>query len=378
MHPWMGQRRGTLLQYGVERIQQLCPVLGFDARDEKRIVDIFGRMASGWGHLRVGGRPRWPSDITDDHSPFELSLAIDGDTPELRVLAEIQDGLPTMQSNWSASLAFNDELVSSFGVSLDRFQAIKDLFAPTFSSSRFCAWHAVCFRPGEEPDFKLYLNPSVRGRAAARDTVEEAMRRLGFGEAGSFLPASTVDDVTLYFSLDLASSEHARVKAYTGHHGCTAERVEGVLRAARGYVPGQITEFCKAMGGPYERYDARPVQTCLSFTAGSAAPTSGTVYFPVRSYADSDLEVRDRVLGYIQPEGAAIYRRALQAFANRPLEDGVGMQSYVSLRQGWSRRRMTVYLAPEGYAVDRIDRSGVVSGVVARGAPRRDQRVGGG
>ncbi|HYO74676.1 MAG TPA: tryptophan dimethylallyltransferase family protein, partial [Archangium sp.] len=38
--------------------------------------------------LPAGNAPRWPSDITDDGTPFEFSLAIDGEEPELRFLIE--------------------------------------------------------------------------------------------------------------------------------------------------------------------------------------------------------------------------------------------------------------------------------------------------
>lgn len=366
MHSVTGQRGGTLLHHGSERLSRMCEQLGFDDTDERLILGIFSRMASGWGQLRYGGRPRWPSDITDDHTPFELSVAIDGGSPELRLLAEIQAELPTAFSNWTAALAFNEELASRFDVSLTRFREIQDLFVPRSSSLRFGAWHAVCFRPGAPPDFKLYLNPTVGGRARARILVEEAMRRLGFGDAGLYLPSSSTDDALLYFSLDLAESEHARVKAYTGHYNSTPSHVEEALQSARGYVPGQVAGFCRAMAGGVERYDARPVQTCLAFTAGASEPTSGTVYFPVRSYADSDLEVRERVRAYIHQEGAPVYEAALRAFSNRALEEGVGMQSYVSLRQASGRRRMTVYLSPEAFGVERADRSAVVSGVMRR------------
>jgi hypothetical protein len=368
MHALADARRQTLLHHGTERLRRLCSVLGFDIHDEQRMVELFVRMGLGWGTLRCGGRPRWLSDITDDHSPFEFSIAIQGGDPELRILCEIQDDFPSVQSNWKAALSFNNELVTQFGASIDRFRSIQDLFTPTSSSARFGLWHAVCFKPGVRPDFKLYLNPALRGRSTGRAVIEEAMTRLGFGNASDYLRSSSPDDSPIYFSLDLSDSDHARVKAYTAHFNATASHVESALRSVRGYVPGQVTEFCRAMGGGDYRFDARPIQTCLAFTSDSSAPTSGTVYFPVRSYADSDLEVRERVLGYVHSEGAAIYRRALDAFANRPLEGGVGMQTYVSMRQAPGPRRLTVYLSPEVYAVDRGSRAGIVSGIV-RQAP---------
>src|SRR5262249_9683263 len=76
------------------------------------------------------------------------------------------------------------------------------------------------------------------------------------------------------------------------------------------------------------------------------------VYFPVRAYANDDSEARDRIASYLDAQGADIYNRALAGFANRPLEEGVGMQTYASLRQYAGPRRVTVYLSPEVYAVE--------------------------
>lgn len=367
-------RRVTLLQHGRDRLSRLCANLGFDVRDEQRMVEILARMGTTWGGATAARTPRWPSDICDDGSPFELSVAIDGGVPELRILAEVQAPSPNVFSNWRAAVAFTEELESTAGISLARFRAVEELFAPTLATRRFSLWHAVCFRPGEPPDFKLYLNPAASGPGLARGIVEQALSRLGFPEAAAQLPKSTTSDRIIYFSLDLAArggvSGHsapgkARVKVYTAHHDTTPAHVEAALRVAAGAVPGQVSAFCEAMGGSPGPFHRRPVQTCLSFTTGSAAPTSGTVYFPVRAYADTDLEVRNRVLAYLPPEPAAIYRRALEAHAERRLDEGVGMQTYLSLRQGPGPQRITVYLSPELYSIDRSC-AAHVSGVVTR------------
>ena len=52
---------------------------------------------------------------------------------------------------------------------------------------------------------------------------------------------------------------------------------------------------------------------------------------------------------------AGPYARALAAFARRPLEAGVGMQTYVSLRINKGTKRLTVYLAPELFTVERAE-----------------------
>lgn len=414
MHVAADNRRITLLQLGRDRLSRLCSALGFDERDEHRMNEALARMGAAWGAGTPARLPRWPSDICDDGSPFELSVALDGarsphgaeihgagqSAAELRILAEVQAPSPNIFSNWRAALAFTEDLEPTQGLSIARLRAVQELFAPTLATRRFALWHALCFRPGELPDYKVYLNPAASGQAAARATVEQALSRLGFPDAGAHLPPTTPSDRVVYFSLDLpyaapapslspSRSEGAddraterpsmvypsvkapaRVKVYTAHHEATPRKIESALASVRGYQPGRVAAFCEAMAGGTGPYHRRPVQTCLSFTAGSSVPTSGTVYFPVRSYADTDLEVKARVMAYLPRDVAAVYERALGAHATRPLEDGVGMQTYLSLREGSGPGRVTVYLSPEIYTVDR-SAARHHSGVVQRSHARK-------
>jgi hypothetical protein len=274
-----------------------------------------------------------------------------------------------MLSNWEASRAMNAELASEYGIHLGRLAEVEALFAPAEGCPRFAAWHAVCLRPGADPEFKIYLNPQASGRAGARRLTESAMRRLGLGDAVASLPPTGPDDELWYFSLDLAAREGARVKVYTAHHRATAARIERAVSTVRAYVPGQATAFCSAMAESEGPYSARPVATCLSFVVGCSTPTTGTVHFPVRTYATDDLAVRDRVVRYLNPAGARVYRRAIDAFADRRLEDGVGMQTYAALRLTHGPEHLTVYLAPEVYDIGQIAITvPTVSGVVGRGA----------
>ncbi|MFT3774325.1 MAG: tryptophan dimethylallyltransferase family protein [Minicystis sp.] len=340
-----------MVDLGSNRLRSLCRGLGFDSSDERRALSIFRKLAASWGARSALKAPPWASDITDDHSPFEFSVAVDGAEPELRFLIEVLGDTPGLQSNWEASLAMNEQLAAEYGVHLGRLAEVQDLFAPTSECHRFTLWHAVCLRPGAAPDFKIYLNPQSRGRAQARNVVETAMRRLGFGDAVAHLPEIGPDDEITYFSLDLSAKREARVKVYTAHHHATVERIDQAIQSARGHAPGKTAEFCEAMSGSLGPYDSRPVLTCLSFVQGSATPLTGTVHFPVRTYAHDDRVVRDRIVRYLNQGGAPVYARAIEAFTDRELEDGLGMQTYASLRVDPERQRVTVYLAPEVYDV---------------------------
>src|SRR5262249_54073819 len=155
------------------------------------------------------------------------------------------------------------------------------------------------------------------------------------GAASRHLPdashrAAGPPDEVRFFSLDLSADRSARVKVYTAHPEATAERIETAISSVR-REPGEAARFCRTMGGTNGPYASRPILTCLAFVAGRSTPTA-TLHFPVRCYAHDDAIVRDRVLGWIHPEGRPIYLRALDAFARRRLDAGVGMQTYVSLR----------------------------------------------
>jgi hypothetical protein len=184
------------------------------------------------------------------------------------------------------------------------------------------------------------------------------MVRLGFGAAFEQLPALGAHDELCYFSLDLARSGRSRVKLYVAHHRGSLERIERAVSTATGLVPGRAAAFCTAMAGSSGPYLARPVLTCLSFVSGSAQPSAATVHFPVRSYAASDALVKARLVERLHPESAAIYTRALDAFARRAHTERSGMQTYASLRLAGEGDRVTVYLAPEAYAspLDRLQR----------------------
>ncbi|HEX3759783.1 MAG TPA: iron-containing redox enzyme family protein, partial [Kofleriaceae bacterium] len=113
---------------------------------------------------------------------------------------------------------------------------------------------------------------------------------------------------------------------------------------------GEVGAFCVEMLGHAGPYRPRPPVSCWAFT-GSSEPAGATLYAPIAYYVRDDAEARGRIRRWmdraeIDPDA---YDRALQAFARRPLEAGVGMHSYVSFKRERGLPRMTVYLAPEAY-----------------------------
>ena len=348
----------TYVESGIEKLTALTHAVGLDGQID-RITQVFRALTASWGDRCVGETSTWQSDVSDDCAPFEFSLALDPDRVELRVLVEAQGSDPHLQSNWQAGIALNHYLAENFNVSLDRFEQIADLFAPTNPEAKFSMWHAVCFYPDKEPAFKLYLNPQAQSTSRSAAIIEESLVRLGFTHAWPTLAETAAQrgpdkDQFVYFSLDLAAHDRARVKVYLRHHDATPAELESALSAARNYIPGDAIEFCQAMAPDRTSFSKKSAITCFSLIVGDdSSPSSGTLYIPISNYAPNDRVVCDRLNRYLTQHSLPVstYHSAIQSLAARPLEAGIGMQSYTSFRQEQQQRRMAVYINAETNAV---------------------------
>lgn len=318
------------------------------------IESLLGAAAQHETHLD----PSFVSDVGDDHTPFELSISLcAGAAPDLRVLAEPQGATPSLRSNRDAALDVLARLARGSGgsISLARLERIADLFLPEDPRGAFAIWIAAGGAPGA-PDVKVYLSPEARGPEHAPALVEEALVRLGLGAAWpalsrTLLARGTDRDELKYFSLDLSAHADARVKVYARHHDATIDDAERAASAARDHRAGDAAELLRSVGGR-ERYDRRPLATCLAYDgADPARPRTATTYVPVNDYAPNDLVITQRVEALLARHAIdpAPYAAAARACARRPLEDGIGAQSYVA----WKRRAgapvVTVYFAAEAY-----------------------------
>ncbi len=344
----------TYVECGIEKLTALCHSVGLGDKLEQ-ITEIFRTLTSSWGETAVGATSAWQSDVSDDGAPFEFSIAFDSKKAELRVLVEAQGAEQNLQSNWQAGLELNQQLADKYHISLDRFQEISDLFAPTNSTAKFSIWHSACFYPDKEPAFKLYLNPQAQSQSKAAAIVEESLVRLGFDRVWLTLAETAAQrgpdkDEFIYFSLDLAAHAQARVKVYLRHHDATPAELESALSAARNYVAGDAIEFCQAMAPGQNSFARKPAITCFSLTEGDDSfPSNGTFYLPISNYASDDRVVCDRLSYYLTEHDlpASIYNSSLQSFARRSLDTEIGMQSYTSFRREQEQIRVAVYLTPE-------------------------------
>ncbi|MBX3155172.1 MAG: iron-containing redox enzyme family protein [Deltaproteobacteria bacterium] len=345
-----------LAPFGTRQLAALAEAAGLRA-ELPTIVKIFTRLLGG-AASSPRTRPAYPSDVVDDHTPYEFSLAIGGATPELRMLVETTDGDTSLAGRWRAARAAGVWLRDEYGADLRRLETIADLFEPRSDHSLLALWHAVVFRPGTRPDVKVYLDLRARGRALAPAVLEEALARLDLAgayprvmrEAGRRGP--TLDEL-VYFSLDLVEGERARVKVYFRHHHATADDLERVVGRFGGVGPGEVRAFLEQVLGDAGPYLARPPVSCWTFASGGAAatPSGSTLYAPVAYFVRDDAEASGRISRWLGAQGldAAAYERCVSAFARRPLGDGVGLHSYVSWKRDAGAPKVTCYLAPEAY-----------------------------
>jgi DMATS type aromatic prenyltransferase len=312
-------------------------------------------LATGWSSLKISTEPLWPSDITDDHTPFELSLAFHARGETARILTEPQDAKrPSALASWQLAEDIHEQLASEWGADLTPLARVADLFAPTASTqARFAIWHSAVLNDPAKPDFKVYLNPALGGAAQSPDVTTQAMERLSLGESWRLLSKSArrrgSADVPLYLSLDLSGASESRVKVYVAHHAATADEVAAALRACPGYAEERVSAWVKhLMGGPGP-YHERPPLTCFAFCRGALEPHSATLHLPVRCYHDDDFEIARRVCSLLSFSQRVRYLRALTGASDRPLDAARGLQTYVSLRNSPGRQGVTLYLAPEAY-----------------------------
>ncbi|MEU5691706.1 tryptophan dimethylallyltransferase family protein [Actinosynnema sp. NPDC020468] len=311
------------------------------------------------GRRSISGRPAWPSDVADDHTPVEFSTAFAaGEAPVVRTIVEPVAAGPSRRANTAEALAALDRLGARVPLDRSRFDSVRDLFLPEHPEHDFTFWYSLVFRPDGAPAVKVYFNPEVQGRKSAGWLVREGLQRTGFGAGFRILRERAVTrpglDRYSFFALDLVERGRARVKVYVSHHSADVADVTRAASAAVGVDVDRVPDFCLLTGGSTGTFDGRPLISSYTFLDGDVdAPSGYSLYVPIRDYVSDDAEARERVL-----EVMAKYRLdsepfddALRVLTRRPLHEGSGLIAHVSLRMGRPRPGITVYLSSEAYDV---------------------------
>jgi len=300
--------------------------------------------------------PRWRSDITDDHSPFEFSIALSGGSTTLRILTEPQaPRQPSLTASWRLAEDIHEELAGQWGAGLTGYHRVADLFEPAPSDiGIFSVWHSALLSETGGARLKVYLNPAIHGASNADDVVLEAMTRLGLAKSWRDLrnrisSRGGLDEV-LYFSLDLTDASDARAKIYLAHRHSTAEELARVLEPCPGFSATSVVNWCQSLMGSRGPFLQRPPITCFAFGRGNLDLRTATLHLPVRCYGTDDLDIARCVCKLLLRSQQVHYMRALMEATERPLEAATGLQTYVSLRPFPGREAVTAYLAPQIYS----------------------------
>ncbi len=347
----------SLREHVGAQLRSLCAAVGLS--DVETPVSVLTLLLGSAGERKTAEPPIWASNVSDDLTPVEFSIAIDEDgSPALRMLVEpIADGSGVFANNRVALRALN-ALAQRYDLALDKFREVWGLFAPSEPRGRFGMWFSVIFRRGAAPDFKVYFNPAARGEERASALVSEALTRLGLGRAYGLVRDRAARRPELdrlpFFALDLHSRSESRVKVYVSHYDADMSTIEHALDGVPGTAVDRVREFYSIIGGGLgRRLTGLPSLSSYSFvTANPGVPNNYSLYLPIRDLVPDDEAAVERVLALMDHWGLdrSLLVRALEAVCKRGLADGVGLIAYASLRMGPGRSGITVYLSSEAYA----------------------------
>ncbi|APR87932.1 hypothetical protein A7982_13281 [Minicystis rosea] len=338
----------------------MCAAVGLHD-EERAILDAFERVSHPWNRWPIGARPRWyPSILSDDHAPFELSAAFSAGETEIQWYWEAQGEPPSLESNMTTGLSVLQEVAEHYDLPLTRWQSIKDLFIPERPCGLFTILFGVTWGRRRPPRFKIYLNPYVRGSRAMPALMEEAMGRLGFAKAwatdcGQRARRGAKLDELMYICLDLTTDPLARVKVYRRHYQATVTQIAALASVAKDYLPGDAERFYGAVAQHPGPFLSKPPITSLTFREGDGdRPCSATLEFPISSYVSDDGAASERIERCFTAYGLdpSQYVRAIHAIATRPLNEGNGIHAHITHRRVDGAPRLTAYFATEAYGVE--------------------------
>jgi len=340
----------TYRDFGLQKLSELARGLGL-AGDLEAATRLFDLLTSSWSARPLLRTSPFPSDVSEDGTPFEFSVAFTGERPLLRLQAEARRAPFDVTSNWEAGLELTRGLAALPGVDIERFEAIKSLFAPPAgSTARFSLLHAGAVEPDGTLSFKVYLNPRILGASHATELVRAALLQLDADYAWEELEQKLpVTSELVYFSVDLAKSTDARVKVYVAHPHATAQSIDELVAHESGYRPGLAQSFIEELTGSAGPFDARPIVTCHGFRSALHAGDV-TVHVPTSSYVGDDAECLGRASELVGPS-AALLRAGVESMAGRPLDMGRGLVTSVALCPVADGMRVTAYLSPEAHAI---------------------------
>jgi DMATS type aromatic prenyltransferase len=332
--------KASYTDFIIDKWSKVCTAIRGIAGDVPGVQRVLSEHLAPWGDRQIGETADYPSFVSADGFPAELSVSWRDGEPEVRVLFEPLAEEATPLAVQEAGRALTRSLAERPGVSVDRYLLLEDLFVVDEPrANRPGVWLSLAWRPGCEPRYKVYLNPQARGAEHAWDVVEEAMGRLGLGEAWRSVALARDRLVQAgheleFFALDLSDDARARVKVYFRHHDATIADVNDVASFARQHDPVRTALACQTVYGVAGGVLTNEPMTCLTFRQGAPRAEEANVYFRLTRNARSDADARERISTVLSREGVdpSQYRTMVDRLAPRPPDRMRGLHELVSYR----------------------------------------------
>jgi DMATS type aromatic prenyltransferase len=329
----------------------VCRGLGISGGPAAHGSSQIAALLSPWGSRPIGTRCAYPSKISRDGFPAELSVKWSRSGAEVRLLFEALGDVPGPAANRDAGVALLYRLEAERGAYLGWFHKISDLYLggePDETTPPRSIWHSVAYPENGPEVYKVYLDAGAYGRPED-ELMTETASRLGFASGWRSL-TRVRDTITPrpqieYLALDLADAPEARVKVYFRNWRTTLGELDRLAAAAATHG----SELARSAYGylvPSDAIVENEPLTCIAFRPGHDRPTQATTYlripgrFPTERAASSAVAALMRHCG-LDPAG---YLNMITALAPGRLEEFTGLQELVSCRVKDATADITVYL----------------------------------
>lgn len=343
----------TLGSFGRSKLHALCKGLELNQKQTDSAIKMFDLACQSWSDWPLNATPYWPSDISDDHTPFEFSVEFGSEDVLLRILFESQIKPITSNSTWLAGLQFHERIKHLPGVDLTKFELIADLFKPKDKSFNFSLWHSAVLNSDGNYVFKAYLNPQIHGSESSAALIQEVLIRLNLINAWEFiaskLRASEGNLQLMFFSLDLVQGTHARVKIYLSNNTMSLQNYEFLFQDSRNYKPGEISKSIRVLTGLDSTIDSRPIGNYFAFNCGDQKKPACTIQVPIRNYVENDYAALQRTLTLLPNNHRKKLHAAMNNISTKTLELNRGLLAHVSIKYDAEKLGIVTYLSAEAY-----------------------------
>lgn len=302
------------------------------SHDAGRLGALLGELAPRLGVADVDDRPRW-SALTDDCTPFELSVAVAGGPARVRVLLEAQADPASPSSYWESGRRLTADLAAAVGSDTATADAVADLFEPTDPMALWGTWQSVELVDDAPARVRVLFNPAASGRGNAPRLLDETIRRLGLPD----LRATVVGRIgDLSWWPVVATVALGRATPRLGLH-LTLDRpsaadLERVAALSPHHHPGDAADLLRLMTGT-DRADRRTLFATLHIEPDGIGAVNVAV--PCVPYCADDAEARDRIAAVVGHLGLDPSRTLALGEAVAPDPDDLagseGIHSFVTV-----------------------------------------------